>query len=994
MMKTRPMNLPYCLLIVFAASLSIGVAQDTPESAPADLRELLSEALFQEEGAQDLGKAAEGYEALIKAYDRQRQFAATALFRLAEVRRKQARQEEAAALYKKLLVEFPNHDPLARLSRENLLALGAEPSQPHQPSADNEEALIAKLKAKYANNPDLIGKPNRETKLTDMEEAISKDHLKVIAYLAEREVDLDGAVARAAEHGKLAVCDLLLDKGADPNPERALFAALSQGYTNVVKKLLERGADPNLTAFGYGSWKVKAHSRQIWTPLHRAAHNGNLEQIKLLLDHGANVDVTVDEDLQITPLFLAKDDACFEHLIEAGANPHAKIANTGDTLLHFYRSNPKRLQLLLARGVDPNIKDTEKGETPLLRVCRGGVRELEVVKALIDAGADVNLADAEGSTPLHHAAHLRLLEFCRLLVTAGADVNAINKSDNTPLMLASDSRNEPYELLDFLVESGAGFEFHNRHGQRGLELFQSPNRVRLARKYLYPKWSQGSEVSVIFPEHQAEPQTFDPQLSFAEGVLQVAPLQLNTERSRFWFSPTIYRKADSGELALIPVKISMNTKVGFPEMKSGDIIEFVSDQWEEREVRNSSMTNPASGLSRAPLDRRPLEFDSILRSSISKRVAITLGDREPISMTLRGDVRLYDPLAPDVAPLARAGTLLELLLDPIARLGATVSLTREGKSIEFEIGSNELRDLRFENDDQLKVSMTPTSKDRYKHLALRSSGVALGWGATFPNESPPTLLQFLADFYRPVSSVVAGELDDVSINDFLRSDTRAVIPHPDWSRITIQRWENNRENDEIIEVDLASLMKELREASPADVRKHDITLSHGDIVNLPMKKEAATLKRWTGFDETTKQFFGKALAYDVVINRGEGDFSFLTLHYVPSIYHRTQGIMLSFPAEKLGGNKVLLPRSEHVMGGSNRNQQIHIQRGENTILGYHWLRHGDKLNTSQVHRVPGRTGFGASSPPGTTTNPPTAVRPRTTEGKRRVIMPPGLGRGR
>ena len=68
------------------------------QDASPSLEQLLQDALFAEEATQDLDQAAISYEKLLEAYRSQRQFAATALFRLAEVRRKQERPEEAAKL--------------------------------------------------------------------------------------------------------------------------------------------------------------------------------------------------------------------------------------------------------------------------------------------------------------------------------------------------------------------------------------------------------------------------------------------------------------------------------------------------------------------------------------------------------------------------------------------------------------------------------------------------------------------------------------------------------------------------------------------------------------------------------------------------------------------------------------------------------------------------------------------------------------------------------
>ena len=143
--------------LTFCAVLLLGLCS-LAEAAPApavaggkDPAELLREGLFEEEANRDPGKAAAAYAGVIELYDAQRTFAATAMFRLAEVRAAQDNKAEATSLYQRLLTEFPNQDPLAKLSRERLAALGAPApvpagSPPNAP-ADEEGKMLAQYEA-------------------------------------------------------------------------------------------------------------------------------------------------------------------------------------------------------------------------------------------------------------------------------------------------------------------------------------------------------------------------------------------------------------------------------------------------------------------------------------------------------------------------------------------------------------------------------------------------------------------------------------------------------------------------------------------------------------------------------------------------------------------------------------------------------------------------------------------------------------------------------
>ncbi|HSP41594.1 MAG TPA: tetratricopeptide repeat protein, partial [Luteolibacter sp.] len=123
------------ILLILSFSLATLHAADP---TPADL---LRQGLFEEEANQNLDKAAEHYRAVIAAHERERALAASATFRLGEIARKKNDKEAAAAAFRTVTERFPEQAELARLSRENLAALGIETIAPAAPaSADPEDA--------------------------------------------------------------------------------------------------------------------------------------------------------------------------------------------------------------------------------------------------------------------------------------------------------------------------------------------------------------------------------------------------------------------------------------------------------------------------------------------------------------------------------------------------------------------------------------------------------------------------------------------------------------------------------------------------------------------------------------------------------------------------------------------------------------------------------------------------------------------------------------
>ncbi|MEE4537122.1 MAG: ankyrin repeat domain-containing protein [Erythrobacter sp.] len=114
------------------------------------------------------------------------------------------------------------------------------------------------------------------------------------------------------------------------------------------------------------------------------------------------------------------------------SQPGTQVANTrdittGETGLHVVtaRRDAVWLQFLMRRGANPNIADNE-GITPIQLATRLGF--VEGVEELIKGGARVNIADRQGETPLIAAVHQRNVELVRTLLAQGADPD---RNDNS-----------------------------------------------------------------------------------------------------------------------------------------------------------------------------------------------------------------------------------------------------------------------------------------------------------------------------------------------------------------------------------------------------------------------------------------------------------------------------------------------------------------------------------------------------------------------------------
>lgn len=176
--------------------------------------------------------------------------------------------------------------------------------------------------------------------------------------------------------------------------------------------------------------------------LHRATEDGDAEQIRGLISRGANPNLLSTEGW--APLtnaaFYGKMEAA-EALLSGGANPNLPPGDRSPLYQAVEGDKPEMVQLLLANGADPGygLKD---GFSPLHFAASSG--RLEAARAILLHGADINMESAAGSppdsalvgTPLHRAIEAKDAKMLELLLSFGADPNVLNGKGSTPLDVA------------------------------------------------------------------------------------------------------------------------------------------------------------------------------------------------------------------------------------------------------------------------------------------------------------------------------------------------------------------------------------------------------------------------------------------------------------------------------------------------------------------------------------------------------------------------------
>lgn len=211
-----------------------------------------------------------------------------------------------------------------------------------------------------------------------------------------------------------------------------IYHAAANGEIEQVKLLISQGADVN----------VKDSAGQ--TPLHYAARKGHKEIVELLLANGA--DVNARDRMSKTPV----EDAMGGNHREIVQLLISKGADISPLHLALYMKDETKAKSLIEGGADVN-KRTPFGITPLHIAAGAGLKD--IVELLIEKGADVNAKPNWDWTPLHSAVEDDNEDMVELLIAKGADVNARDGASRTPLWYAKDKGNT--EIVELLRKHGA-----------------------------------------------------------------------------------------------------------------------------------------------------------------------------------------------------------------------------------------------------------------------------------------------------------------------------------------------------------------------------------------------------------------------------------------------------------------------------------------------------------------------------------------------------------
>lgn len=272
----------------------------------------------------------------------------------------------------------------------------------------------------------------------------------------------------ASSVGALACVRVLLKHGADVNKASSsgsvpLMVAVQNGHINVVEELVNTG-----------EVDIDGQNEEGATPLIIAASNGHVELTRLLVESGVALDTRTALNGGNTALSIAIAkgyESTVRVLLDGGANPDVSCHGTSTTsqstpLIEAVRSNETEIaRMLIDAGAEVELEDSS-GNSPINKwVSISASDDYSMSQLLLDRGANINLA-SNGNTPFFNACKLGRVAMIEYLMERGGDIHQANTDGETPLYVAAHRGYLNVSMM--LVDRGAKLDVTTHNGRTPL----------------------------------------------------------------------------------------------------------------------------------------------------------------------------------------------------------------------------------------------------------------------------------------------------------------------------------------------------------------------------------------------------------------------------------------------------------------------------------------------------------------------------------------------
>ena len=296
------------------------------------------------------------------------------------------------------------------------------------------------------------------------------------------------ALELASYLGLEELVTILLDlsTGSCPGMDTSLVFASIEGHLNVVKLLLQYGAQVGSTLEPGGNYNA----------LGAACKGGHLSVVKLLIGQGANIH---SGTWATTPplhfAYLRRDPIMVDFLLKEGADVNARDC-LGNTACHKARSRCSvdidMIKRLVDAHCDLEIANTH-GQTALH--CAVAINDSIMVDFLVKEGADVNARGYNGRTACHEAAWSFLrsgVDIVKCLVDAHCDLEITDDAGKTALHYAAGSHYPDMIMIKLLLDKGADASAKNKKGETARNVVEKRLTIG-ARDDLGPEYHKNDQ---------------------------------------------------------------------------------------------------------------------------------------------------------------------------------------------------------------------------------------------------------------------------------------------------------------------------------------------------------------------------------------------------------------------------------------------------------------------------------------------------------------------